>query len=193
MNVPLKHANIAHAPEQPKQASLSAAMRSVAAKPEHRPQTVKKFPKRPHLNVLSETIPLFYICQNRHGFWVARDSERRNGGLFLRKDSALRFARKNSERTGCAMMLLTEPFELDVENQGSRVAVPLGSVFDVVTRRAPAFAAFVGMVVVEWHKLVEQISNALASERRHRAAIEQELFHGEYWLTSKNDDDLPIP
>jgi hypothetical protein len=73
------------------------------------------------------------------------------------------------------------------------MAVPLGSVIDVVTQRAPTFAAFVGMVVTEWRKLVEQVSNAFASERKHRAAIEQELFHGQYWLASKNDDDLPIP
>jgi hypothetical protein len=33
----------------------------------------RKFPRRPNLQVLNETIPLFYICQNRHGFWVARD------------------------------------------------------------------------------------------------------------------------
>lgn len=32
-----------------------------------------KFPKRPDLTVLSETIPLFYIGQNRHGFgWRAK-------------------------------------------------------------------------------------------------------------------------
>jgi hypothetical protein len=186
MNLPLKHINTGRA-------SLSAAMRLAAAKPARGPQTAKKFPQRPPLNVLSETIPLFYICQNRHGFWVARDAEGRNGGLFLRKDAALRFARKNSEPTGCAMMLLTEPFDLDIENQGNRFAVPLSSAIDVVTRRAPAFAAFVGMVVTEWHKLVAQIANAFASERKHRAAIEQELFHGQYWLASKNDDDLPIP
>jgi hypothetical protein len=186
MNIPLKHMNTERAP-------LSAAMRLAAAKLARAPQAAKKFPLRPHLNVLSETIPLFYICQNRHGFWVARDAEGRSGGLFLRNDAALRFARKNSEPTGCAMMLLTESFELDIKNQGNRFVAPLGSAIDGVTRRAPAFAAFVGMVVTEWHKLVAQIANAFASERKHRAAIEQELFHGQYWLASKNDDDLPIP
>jgi hypothetical protein len=186
MNIPLKHMNTERPP-------LSAAMRLAAAKPARGSQTARKFPRRPHLNVLSETIPLFYICQNRHGFWVARDSEGRSGGLFLRKDAALRFARKNSEPVGCAMMLLAESIELDIENKGNRIAVPLGSVIDVVTQRAPTFAAFVGMVVTEWRKLVEQVSNAFASERKHRAAIEQELFHGQYWLASKNDDDLPIP
>jgi hypothetical protein len=27
----------------------------------------RKFPQRPNLHVLNEAIPLFYICQNRHG------------------------------------------------------------------------------------------------------------------------------
>jgi hypothetical protein len=165
---------------------LAAANRECPASPP------KKFPRRPNLNVLSETIPLFYICQNRHGFWVARDSEGRSGGLFLRKESALRFARTNSEPSGCAMMFLAEPMDLDVDNKGNRIAVPLGSAIEIVTRRAPTFAAFVGMAIAEWRKLVEQISNAFASERKHRAAIERELFHGEYRLTSRNDDDLPI-
>jgi hypothetical protein len=186
MNSPLKHMHAGQAP-------LSAAMRLAAASSEPLPQLLKKFPQRPHLNVLSETIPLFYICQNRHGFWVARDSEGRSGGLFLRKGSALRFARKRSKPAGCAMMLLAEPIELDIENKGSRIAVLLGSAIDIVTRRAPTFAAFVGRAVTEWRKLVEHISNALTSERKHRAAIERELFHGKYWLTSKGDEDLPIP
>jgi hypothetical protein len=186
MNRLLTYTNVERAP-------LSAAMRLAAAKPERAPQMPRKFPKRPYLNVLSETIPLFYICQNRHGFWVARDCEGKSGGIFLRKVSAFRFARKNSEPVGCAMMLLAEPIELDIENKGNRIAVPLDRAIDVVTRRAPALAAFIGMVVTEWKKLAEQVANAFASERRHRAAIEQELFHGQYWLASKNDDDLPIP
>ncbi len=186
MITPLKYASVELAP-------LSAAMRLAAAKPDRAPQMPKKFPRRPYLNVLSETIPLFYICQSRHGFWVARDCEGKSGGIFLRKELAFRFARKNSEPTGCAMMLLAEPIELDIENKGNRIAVPLGWAIDVVTRRAPTLAAFAGMVVTEWQKLVEQVSNAFAGERKHRAAIEQELFHGEYWLASKNDDDLPIP
>jgi len=31
----------------------------------------------------------------------------------------------------------------------------------------------------------------LADERRHRALIEQEIYHGRYRISSKNDDDLP--
>ncbi len=49
------------------------------------------------------------------------------------------------------------------------------------------------MAAAEWRNLVQQISRALASERRNREAIEKELFHGEYMRVSKNDDDLPVP
>jgi hypothetical protein len=36
-------------------------------------------------------------------------------------------------------------------------------------------------------------ARALASDRRHREAIEKELFRGRYTLASKNDDELPVP
>jgi hypothetical protein len=51
---------------------------------------------------------------------------------------------------------------------------------------------FVEIAVAEWWRLVAQVSDALGSERRHRKAIEEELFHGRYTLSSKNDDDLPV-
>ena len=89
-------------------------------------------------------------------------------------------------------MILTEPFELDLENQGSRFAKPFAMAVGTAKRRAPAFANFVGMAVAEWRKLAAELSRAVASERRHRAAIERELFHGRYRLSSKNDDDLPV-
>lgn len=50
-----------------------------------------------------------------------------------------------------------------------------------------------GMAVTEWRKLVTEVSCAIAGERRNRAVIEKELFRGQYTLTSKNDDDLPVP
>jgi hypothetical protein len=52
---------------------------------------------------------------------------------------------------------------------------------------------FIGSAITEWRKLITQISDAFASQRRHREAIEKELFRGQYTLSSKNDDDLPIP
>ena len=172
MNKPLKHFAATH---------LSATRCSLV-----------KLPKRPDSHVLSTAIPLFYIGQNRHGFWVVREAEGRSGGLFLRRQSALHFAR-DREPAGCATMFLGEPLELDVENEGSRLVAALTAAIGFTARRLPAVAAFVGLAMIEWRKLGAEISRALAGERRNRAAIERELFHGEYRLGSKNDDDLPIP
>jgi hypothetical protein len=153
---------------------------------------IRHLPRRPDAATLCEAIPFFYIGQNGRGFWVARDSEGKIGGLFLRKRSALRFARKFSEPQGCATMFLDEPFELDVENRGGRLAALLTAAIEIAARRLPAMATFVGQMVAEWRKLVAEISRAIAGERRNRAAIERDLFHGHCQLMSKNDDDLPI-
>lgn len=155
--------------------------------------SVVKFPKRPDLTVLSETIPLFYIAQNSHGFWVARDAEGRCGGVFVLRRSAVRFARSKSAPAGCALMFLNDALDLDIANEGSRLVEPLSKAIDIARRRAPILADFVALAVGEWRKLAAQLSRAFAGERRHRAAIERELFRGQYTLTSKNDDDLPIP
>ncbi len=96
-----------------------------------------QLPRRPDASALSEAIPLFYIGRNKYGVWVAREAEGPSGGLFLFKQSAARFARRQSEPHGCAMMFLAEPFELDVDNQGSRVAGLFAAASKVVARRAP--------------------------------------------------------
>jgi hypothetical protein len=145
-----------------------------------------QLPRRPDSSALSEAIPLFYIGRNKSGLWVVREAAGGSGGLFLFKQSAARFARRQSEPAGCAMMFLAEPFDLDVENQGGRVAGLLAAAGKIVAR-------LVGPVVVEWRKLIAEISEAFVSQRRHRDAIEKELFRGQYTLSSKNDDDLPIP
>jgi hypothetical protein len=157
------------------------------------PSTVVNFPRRPDLSVLSETIPLFYIAQNKLGFWVAREAEGRCGGVFLLRRSAVRFVRRQSGSAGCAMMFLNQELELDIENEEDRLVEPIAALIDVATRRTPKFAIFVAMAIAEWRKLVAQIAGAFAGERRNRRAIERELFHGEYTLASKNDDDLPLP
>jgi hypothetical protein len=151
-----------------------------------------RLPMRPDSQVLSTAIPLFYIGQNKHGFWVVREAEGRNGGVFLRRQSALGFAR-DSEPAGCATMFLGEALELDVENRGNRLIAPLTAAIEFMARRLPAVATFVGLVGIEWRKLVAELSRALAGVRRNRAAIEHDLFRDEYRLISKNDDDLPIP
>jgi hypothetical protein len=155
--------------------------------------TVVVFPKRPDINVLSQAIPLFYIAKNKHGFWVAREAEGRSGGTFLLRRSAVRFARHRSAPAGCAMMFLNEELDLGIENEGGRLVEAITALIEVVQRRAPKLAGFIAMAIAEWRKLVGQISRALAGERRNRAAIERELFRGQYTLSSKNDDDLPIP
>jgi hypothetical protein len=148
--------------------------------------TATQLPRRPDAGALSEAIP-------QNGVWVVREAEGRSGGLFLFKQSAARFARRQSEPNGCAMMFLADSFELDVENQGSRFAGLLAAASEVVTRRAPLLVSFIGSAITEWRKLITQISDAFAGQRRHREAIEKELFRGQYTLCSKNDDDLPIP
>jgi hypothetical protein len=152
-----------------------------------------QLPGRPDASALNEAIPLFYIGRNKSGLWVVREAAGCSGGLFLFKQSAARFARRQSEPAGCAMMFLAEPFELDVENQGGRLAGLLAAASEVVVCRAPLLVRCIESVIAEWRKLIAEISNAFSSQRRHRDAIEKELFHGQYTLCSKNDDDLPIP
>ena len=76
--------------------------------------------------VVSEAIPAFFIGRNKEGFWVAREVKGRIGGLFLLKNSALSFARRNSQPGGCATIFLSERFELDLENKGNPLIAQLG-------------------------------------------------------------------
>jgi len=153
--------------------------------------SIVKFPSRPDLTFLNETIPLFYVGQDGDGFWVARDAEGRTGGVFLLKASAVRFARNKSAPAGCALMFLNAPLELECDNEGSQIAEILAAAIGVARRRLPTLVCFIEMAIAEWRKLLAQLSQAAAGERR-RAAIERELFHGRYRLASKNDDDLPL-
>lgn len=74
---------------------------------------------RPDPEVLSEAIPVFFIGRNRDGYWVARDAEGRFGGLFWRKEGALRFARRSAGPVGCATVFPRGHVELDIENAGN--------------------------------------------------------------------------
>lgn len=98
-----------------------------------------EFPQRPSSRVLSEAIPLYFIVRNSNGFWVAREASGKTGGLFLLKQSALRFAKKNSESIGCATIFLAEAFELDVANRGNPLVAWLDKVFRKVTRLIPDY------------------------------------------------------
>jgi hypothetical protein len=101
------------------------------------PASVTRLPQRPDPSVLSETIPLFFIGRNREGFWVARDADGRVGGIFLRKQSALKFAKKISQPGGCATMFFSGRFELDIENKGNSLIAYLGAAKRILTRLAP--------------------------------------------------------
>jgi hypothetical protein len=70
-------------------------------------------------SVLNASIPAFFIGRDKDGFWLARDASGRTGGIFLLESSALAFAQRNSRPSGCATIFPSQPFELDVENQGN--------------------------------------------------------------------------
>jgi hypothetical protein len=108
------------------------------------PAAATRLPQRPDPSILSEAIPLFFIGQNRDGFWVARDVDGRVGGIFLRKQSALKFADKNAPPVGCAKMVLLGRFDLDIENKGNPLVARLAVAKRVLTRLAPRLTAFVG-------------------------------------------------
>jgi hypothetical protein len=69
--------------------------------------------------IIDASIPAFFVGRNRDGFWLARDAKGENGGIFLFKSSALAFARRACRPLGCAMIFLSERFELDVKNRGN--------------------------------------------------------------------------
>jgi hypothetical protein len=144
------------------------------------PVASAKLPPRPDTSVINAAIPLFYIGRNRNGLWVAREAEGRLGGMFVSKRSALRFARESSEPHGCATMIVATPLELDfaklrdTPSTACRVSLLAGVV---------AAVAAVG-------RFFARMGRTHANERA-RQAVEKELFHGRYTLTSKNDDDLP--
>lgn len=153
---------------------------------------IAQLPSRPDDTVLSESIPLFFIGRNRSGFWVARESTSRCGGLFLFRWSAARFARRNGLADACATMLVEHSIELDLPNQGNRLVELIATTTDIVKRRAPFVTNLIGVVIAGWRKLDAQISRTLTDHRRNRQAIENDLFGGKHKLVSKNDNDLPI-
>jgi len=100
---------------------------------------VANFPRRPDAGVLSKSIPLFFIGRNRNGLWVAREAEGRIGGIFLLKQSALRFAQKHGAPVGCATMFLTESIELDTENSGNPLVKWIDAAFSKLHQIIPAY------------------------------------------------------
>jgi hypothetical protein len=159
-------------------------------KPAESRGTVANFPRRPDASIINESIPLFYIGQNKKGRWVVREADGRSGGLFLFKQWAVRFARRQSEPSGCAIMFLAEPIELDIDSQGRcATLIPSAKRSSDPTSSTRSFS---GAIVSVWQRFATFISRNIAAQRRNRAAIERELFRGQYTLMSKQDDDLPL-
>jgi hypothetical protein len=73
-------------------------------------------------NVISDSIPAFFIGRTAYGLWVAREAKGRIGGLFMLKSSAVSFAREQSRPSGCASIFPTEHVELDLKNEGNLLA-----------------------------------------------------------------------
>jgi hypothetical protein len=70
-------------------------------------------------DIVSASIPAFFIGRNKTGLWVAREAKGRTGGIFLLKRSAVEFAKEESEPSRCALIFPSETFELDIENRGN--------------------------------------------------------------------------
>ncbi len=84
-------------------------------------------------DVLSETIPAFYIGRNKAGLWVVREAKGRTGGMFLLRSSALSFARARGGTAGCATIFPSERIELDLVNEGNPFASGLGRLMRLAT------------------------------------------------------------
>ena len=156
------------------------------------PTAATRLLQRPDPSILSEAIPLFFIGRNKDGFWVAREADGRVGGIFVLKRSALLFANTNAQPWGCATMVVSEAFELDIENKGNPFVAHFRAARRLVSRLAQQLAASAGKMAATARMPISWFSRVLAEQRMHRAAIESELYRGRYKHSSKNDDDLPI-
>jgi hypothetical protein len=96
--------------------------------------------------IVNEAIPAFFIGRNKEGFWVARDAKGRIGGIFLLENSALSFARRNSGPAGCATIFPSERFELDLENNGNPLIVPVRDMKHFVSDQARRIVALVRLL-----------------------------------------------
>jgi hypothetical protein len=94
--------------------------------------------------IVSDDIPAFFIGRNKEGFWVARDAKGRIGGIFLLENSAVSFAKRNSEPNGCATIFPFERIELDLENNGNPLVGYVGSMMRLAMRLQRRIAAFTG-------------------------------------------------
>ncbi len=95
-------------------------------------------------DIVNEAIPAFFIGRNGDGFWVARDVKGQIGGIFLRQESAVSFAKNTSQPAGCVTIFPSERFELDLENQGNPLVGHLGTLMRLTRRLGRQIADFIG-------------------------------------------------
>lgn len=105
-----------HAAQRPPQA-LQAQSVSVIE------QTAVLQPLDP--DIVSSSIPAFFIGRNKAGLWVAREARGRVGAIFLFKSSAVEFAHRQGRPAQCALVFPSETFELDIENRGNPLVAQL--------------------------------------------------------------------
>jgi hypothetical protein len=98
-------------------AMAAIALQTVRRPDAHQAQAATLGPIDP--DVVSVSIPAFFIGHNKAGLWVAREANGRIGGLFLFRNSAIDFANRQSKPARCALVFPTETFELDIENRGN--------------------------------------------------------------------------
>jgi hypothetical protein len=96
--------------------------------------------------IVNETIPAFFIGRNMEGFWVARDAKGRIGGIFLLRESAVSFAKRNSQSTRCATIFPSETIELDLDNKGNPLAAQLGWLKRLAKRCRQRTVALIGQM-----------------------------------------------
>jgi hypothetical protein len=135
------------APTRPTAAIEPEAVRSRAF-PIEEPATVTAQFQPLNPGIVNEAIPAFFIGRNMEGFWVARDVKGRIGGIFLLENSAVSFAKRNSQAAGCATIFPSERIELDLENKGNPLAVHLAWLVRLTMRLQQRTAAFIG----KWRK-----------------------------------------
>jgi hypothetical protein len=61
----------------------------------------------------------------------------RIGGIFLLKSSAISSAKRRGGKAGCATILLSDRFELDLKNKGNPLIARLGSLKRFASRLHP--------------------------------------------------------
>jgi hypothetical protein len=94
--------------------------------------------------IVNAAIPAFFIGRNTDGFWVARDVSGQIGGIFLLENSAVSFAKRNSQPAGCATIYPSERFELDLENHGNLLVEQLAPLMRLASRPWRRTAALIG-------------------------------------------------